>query len=266
MTDVKAPTSEHQEHDLFLGLKPPTYKSSDFLFTEFVDHKVKVARAPIGYGESSMSHFTDWGMLGNNSYGDCAWAGPAHEHMNWGQFTGSPVTFNDQGVLSDYGACTGFDPATGANDNGTDMREGLDYRRNVGIVDANGNRHKIGGYCSIEPGHWIHTLQALHIFDAVALGFVVPQSAMDQYWRGQPWTIVPGSPDEGGHYVPILARPGYHMLDVVTWGRRQPMSQGFFYKYVYQIFGIFSEDSLKSGKSRAGFNMDDFVAAVNQLN
>ena len=48
-----------------------------------------------------------WGMLGNDQWGDCVWAGAAHEHLLTSTVAGRPASFDDDGVLSDYSAATG---------------------------------------------------------------------------------------------------------------------------------------------------------------
>ena len=101
---------------------------------------------PVFGHESAVATF---GTLGNDRFGDCAWAGAAHEHMIWTGEHGTPAEFDDACVLDDYAQATGFDPATGANDDGTDMQEAAAYRQKIGIRDTSGNRHKIDAYVAL---------------------------------------------------------------------------------------------------------------------
>jgi hypothetical protein len=174
--------------------------------------------------------------------------------MMWNAERYQAVDFTDAAVLSDYAAVTGFDPATGAGDNGTDVREALNYRRKSGIVDAAGNRHKIAAYVAIEPGHWQHLKEAVYLFSAVAMGFEFPASAMDQFDAGRHWSIVSGSSIEGGHYVPAVAfRDG--RVTCVTWGRVQEATRGFWQKYTDECYALLSEEMLLDGKSLEGFDI-----------
>jgi hypothetical protein len=253
------------ELTLKYGKTPATHDRRDLLMVEFVDHKlVELKEAAIGFGiERDLG---DWGMLGNDRYGDCAWAGPAHEHMLTTRL--SPVAdadFTADGVLSDYAACTGFNPATGAGDNGTNMRDGLNYRRHIGIVDSTGTRHKIGGFCALEPGNFSQLLQALEIFDVVAMGIEVAESCEQQFAAGKPWSVVPGAQIVGGHYVPVFARPSVAMGECVTWARRQPFTEQFYGKYNDEAYGVFTTETLTAGRSPEGFNLDDFNEALAQL-
>ena len=63
-----------------LKLGKKEYKSSekDFKYSKYVD-LVTLPTYPNVFGHQSM--FTDWGMLGNDTVGDCVIAGADHETM-----------------------------------------------------------------------------------------------------------------------------------------------------------------------------------------
>lgn len=256
--------------DLRLGKKPATYDKRDLLFDHFrTSPDMVLPVAPIGYGVDR--DFGDWGMLGNDEWGDCAWAGPCHEHMLWTKIgTGTAAEFTTDNALAAYSGCTGFDRNAGPPDNnptdqGTDMRQGLLYRQKVGITDAAGVAHRIGGFCALEPGNWQDLMEALNIFDAVAIGFEMPGSAMDQFQNGKVWKPVHGSHIEGGHYTPAFARPSRLRGSVVTWGKRQDFSEGFYKKFNDESYGVFSVETLKNGKSPQGFDLAQFNEALKEL-
>ena len=197
---------------LKLGKQPAAPKPTDFKFSEFAA-TIKLPTVPSRFGHGSA--YSDWKMLGNDRYGDCVWAGAAHEHMLINKVVhGIDVPFDDTAVLGDYAAATGFDPNDPSTDNGTDVHQALDYRRKIGIADAHGVRHQIGAYVSLDPKNWEHLEQAAYIFGAVGIGFEFPASAMDQFNAHQPWDYVPGSKIEGGHYVPIVG--SLHAKDQAT--------------------------------------------------
>lgn len=247
------------------GKKEARYSPSDKLFTEF-----RVSRAPItvptifGHGNS----FKDWGMLGNDNYGDCVLAGGAHEtellnNLGSGGQTGLEVVkFTDDGVLSDYSAITGFSKEDPNSDQGTDVHEALDYRIKTGLIDAQGKRHKIAAYVALEPGNLEHLREALFIFEAVGIGFAFPASAMVQFNRNQVWSVVPKSPIEGGHYVPLVGVPAIGNLACVTWGKRQVMTDGFYSKYCDEAYAFITQEELnrKSQRNWGGFNWADLQA------
>ena len=191
--------------------------------------------------------------MGNDQFGDCVFAGAAHETMLWNAAAGRTVAFTPECVLSDYSAVTGFNPADPRTDQGTDVGEALSYRRKTGIIDAAGIRHTIGAYVSLTPKNYEQFLTAVWLFGAVGIGIQFPASAMDQFNRGKVWGVTK-SAIEGGHYIPVVAdRKGKPVC--VTWGKLQPMTKAFYLKYCDEAYVILSEEMLVGGKSPEGFDL-----------
>ena len=140
-----------------------------------------------------------WGMLGNDDYGDCVWAGAAHETILWNKEAGTATSFNNKSVLSDYSAVTGFKPNDPSTDNGTDMQQAASYRRKTGVLDSKGKRHKVGAYLGLPPGDIDQLALAIYLFGATSIGIKFPNSAMDQFNAGKPWDVKPGSKIEVDH-------------------------------------------------------------------
>lgn len=202
-----------------------------------------------------------WGMLGNDRYGDCVWAGAAHEHMLWNIAAGRLITpFREQDVLSDYAALTGFNPRDPNSDQGTDMRQACGYRRSRGIVDATGTRHKIGAYIALDAGDIEQLKIATYLFGAVGVGIQFPSTAMDEFDEGGTWSYHRNAQIEGGHYIPVVAWRHGHPI-CITWGREQPMSKAFFENYCDEAFVMVATDQLdKTGRTPEGFNVDQLNA------
>jgi hypothetical protein len=146
-----------------------------------------------------------WSMLGNDHYGCCVWSGAAHETKLW-TYEGSNKNtwFRDKDVLADYAQCTGFDPKRPETDTGTDMQKAAaKYRQDTGIRDAYGHTHKILAYLAIKPGDLELHLDAIWLFGAVGIGFLVPESPP---WirtpEDEPWTIVSQFQDSWGTLRP----------------------------------------------------------------
>jgi hypothetical protein len=214
----------------------------------------KLPTPPKSFGHDGLINSLGWGLLGNDTVGDCVIAGGAHETMLWNTVGGQAVSFTTQSVLSDYSAITGYNPNDPNSDQGTDTQQAAKYRQDVGLLDAQGKRHKIGAYLALTPGDYKQLLIAAWLFEAVGLGVNLPRSAMSQFDKGREWTVVKGSPDEGGHYIPLI---GHHTnLVVVSWGRAIRMSRGFYQKYNDESLAYLSEEMLINGKSFEGFNLD----------
>jgi hypothetical protein len=86
---------------------------------------------------------------------------------------------------------------------------------------------------------------------------------MDQFNAGRPWSIVSGSPLEGGHYVPLVALRGD--LYCVTWGKLQPLTRAFLTKYCDEAWAILSPEMLTGGKSLEGFDLAQLQSDLKAL-
>ena len=253
-----------------LGKLPHTVDHRDLLFNEFVEPGVLAAPmkvAPVGFGHYKYISPHSWGSLGNDRYGDCVEAEAAHDTMMLNGMNGITVDFTAQSVLGTYSEVTGFNVNDPNTDQGTNMREMMNYRVHTGIEDITGYRHKIGGYCAIEPGNFTQHLQALEIFDVVSIGFQVPRSAMQQFDYGKPWTYVGDTDIIGGHCICIVGRPTAESLEGITWGSTQQMSMRFFQHYNDESYGFFTVESLNkmTGKSPEGFNLAGLQAAIGRF-
>jgi hypothetical protein len=249
--------------ELKLGKQAARHDTRDLLFHDYRATVESIPIARIGYHHDIPAPI---GMLGNDSYGDCVWAGAAHETMLWNATQARAVPFTDAAVLGDYGAVTGFDASDPSSDQGTVVHDALSYRRHTGIADAAGLRHKLGAYVSLEPGNWRELLEALEVFEAVGIGFAFPGYAMDQFNAGKPWSYRPGGIIEGGHYVPIVGRPHVATISCVTWGQLQPMTRAFFHAYADECWGLLSAEMLGAdGLSAEGFNYAALQADVAAL-
>jgi hypothetical protein len=213
---------------------------------------------PSVFGHQAL--ISSWGMLGNDTVGDCVIAGADHETLLWCQEGGSPAIFTDQDAIDDYSAITGYDPNDPNSDQGTDVRTALKYRQKTGMIDSGEKRHKIGAYLQLDQSDLNEVLMAAYLFSAVGIGINFPSSAMDQFNQGEPWTVVNDSEIEGGHYVPIVGYDAQYLY-CVTWGQIQKMDIEFFNTYCEEAWAILSTEFLNSqGLSPEGFNIAQLQA------
>jgi hypothetical protein len=248
-----------------LGKQEARPRKSDFKFSDFAA-SIRLPTAPSRFGHENA--YRDWQMLGNDRYGDCVWAGAAHEHMLLNKVVHRlDVTFSDDAVLGDYAAATGFDRNDPSTDRGTNVHEALAYRRTQGIADAEGRRHRIGAYVALDPRNWEHLEQAAYIFGAVGIGFRFPDSAMRQFANGEPWSPVRGSTIEGGHYVPVVG--SLHSAteaSAVTWGRPQAFTVAFYEQYNDEAWVYITKEELRGdGTGLHGFDVEKLNAYLAAL-
>ena len=246
-----------------LGKTPAREDAVSFKLQTYLDTAV-LPSPPKRYTKHDTMVTQPWSMLGNDAWGDCVFAGAAHETMLWNAEANSTVTFTDQAVLSDYSAVTGFDPSDPATDKGTDMQVAASYRRRTGVVDGAGNRHQVAAYLAIQPSGETDLKTAIYLFSNAGIGIRFPGSAMDQFKAGKPWTVVAGAAIEGGHYVPAIGYDSRYVY-VVTWGRLQKMSWQFFTQYCDEALCYLSTEMLTDGKNLEGFDVAQLQADLAKL-
>ena len=175
-----------------LGKLPARPDAVGFKFGMFFNAD-KLPTPPAKFGHYGLGEGLAWGMLANDQYSNCVFAGAAHETMVWTHRagTGQPVAFNDASVLADYAVVTGFDPTKPNTDQGTDMVDAADYRRKTGVIDAAGTRHTIDAYTALRPGDADQLALATYLMGATAVGIRFPDSAEKQFDTMQPWDYVP---------------------------------------------------------------------------
>lgn len=245
-----------------LGKQPFITDERDFKLEVFVD-KTALPSPPDDFGHYEIAG--ELGMLGNDRAGDCVWAGAAHETMILGQEGGHRPTFSTRSVLSDYSAVTGYVEGDESTDRGTEVRTAMKYRKATGIEDAHGKRHHIGAYMQLRPKDVDQIVQAAYVFGVVGVGVEFPESAMQQFDAGEPWSVVKGAQIEGGHYVPIVGRKDGLLL-CVTWGRVQPLTPEFLETYCDEAWSFVSAAVLNGeGKSPEGLSIESLRAALGQI-
>lgn len=237
--------------DFKLGKLPARPDAVSLKLANYVDRS-KLPKVPADFGHYDL--VTQFPMFDNDRYGDCVWAGAAHEHQLWVAQGRGVVDFSDAAVLRAYSAVTGFDPSEPDSDQGTDMELAAKYRRRTGIHDVWGAAHKVAAYVGLDAGNLDQVALAGYLFGAVGVGIEFPAFAMDQFDAGQPWDVArKNTKIEGGHYVPIVGRRGGNYL-LVTWGKLIEATPKFLTKYMDEGIAYLSTEILYGGKSIEGFN------------
>lgn len=209
-----------------------------------------------------------WGMMDNDQIGDCTCAAAGHLIMEWTANAATKmVTPTDQQIVAAYSAITGYNPITGANDNGAVEIDVLNYWRQTGIAGD-----KIGAYVALEPANHAHIMDAVYIFEGCYIGLQLPLSAQSQVKNHQPWSVPPGGATGsgakgswGGHAVPVVAYDS-RGVTVVTWGALQQMTWSFWEAYCEEAYAIISTDYLTGEqKTPQGFNLEQLQADLADL-
>jgi hypothetical protein len=243
-----------------LGKLAPKYNTKALMLSKYLTSSIPAPPAKV-YREYKIPERL-WGMDANDRLGDCTCACIAHMLMLMTVHTGPMVTPTVDEVIKTYTAVSGYDPATGANDNGAYISDVLDYWQKTGI-----SNHKILGWAKIDHTNIEEVKQAIWIFGGIDIGVQVPNSCMNQFDRHEAWDVVnPDGGIEGGHSNPVFAY-GHDGNTCVTWGKWQQINWAWFEKYCDEAYAVISDDWIiqATHKTMSGFDLTTLKADLAKL-
>lgn len=225
---------------LILGSKPHLFGA--IKLDEYVE-----AEAPAVPSHLDVPSY-DWGMLGNDTIGDCVQASMYHADEAFYLRRGiAPYPYQTPECVQLYSEITGYVPGDPSTDRGTDPSQAMAYWRDHGLPG-----HKIVGFGSLPAGS-PNIRRAIWEFGAVILAVALPTGAQSQgvHWRGN--NLGPAGSWGGHAIVAVGYTPG--LLRFISWGEEGDMGQQFEAAYLEQVFVPLSTETLnKAGVGPAGFN------------
>jgi hypothetical protein len=187
------------------------------------------------------SHVQAWGSLGNSDWGDCVFAGNGHiveQQTALGE--GDETIVTDAEALAEYSAVTGFNPDAGPpgsnpTDQGATVQDGLADLRKNGLAGQ-----KIAAFARVNQADQAEVKTALAELGAMSLGVNLPQSAMDQFDAGQPWTVSGDGTILGGHCITAVGYDEQYIY-VVSWGKVVPATWEWLAAYCVEAWAVVSQ-------------------------
>lgn len=204
-----------------------------------------------------------WGMLDNDTLGDCTCAGVGHAVQVWSANASTEANVTDAEVLDIYERWCGYNPSDPSTDQGGVELDILTDWKNQGFAG-----HSILGYAAVITTNTNEVKQAINLFGGSYTGVSLPLSAQGQGI----WDVVPddGSGDTaggswGGHCVYIVSYDA-DGLTCITWGALQKMTWAFWNAYFDEAYGILSPDWLAATGAPNGFNVVQLQQDLAQIN
>jgi hypothetical protein len=203
----------------------------------------------------------NWGVMRNDTLGDCTCAAVGHAIQTWTKNAGIETTLPDSTIVSLYSAVAGYDPASGANDNGAAETDVLTYWLKNPVAG-----HALDGFVAVQPKDIRDVKDALWLFGGVYIGLALPLSAQRQV--GTLWCVPAGglagdgaAGSWGGHAVYVVAYDS-RGFTCITWGKPQRMSWNFWVAYCDESYGLLSHDWITTNGQHQGLAPSGFDAAA----
>lgn len=206
------------------------------------------------------SKVTSYPMLLNDQLGDCTAAGFWHLVQGWTAFAQRPFTPTDQNALDLYEPTSGYNPKTGANDNGAVEQDVLAYLAQYGV-----DGHKVAAFAQVDHTSQDEMLKALDVFGGLYVGIACPDSMQQQFAAGEVIDYVPGAQIEGGHCIVIVGWDGENWI-AVTWGALVKVTPAFWQHYGDEAWAIATQDFIDgAGEDPAGLNLQALLNEFAEL-
>lgn len=243
------------DHNLLkLGKLPYVHDDRNL---KLADYLILPELPPLPYTYDWFRRVSRFGPMGNLDAGNCVVAGAGHMVQTWTANQGREVIISDQEIIGLYSQLTGYDPVTGANDNGLNILAFLKFWRKTGVAG-----HKIGAFVQVNPRKRTQLAYANYLFGGVYCGLALPLTARNQpIWDlmdpGLTGNAEPGS--WGGHCVNLgIHDPLGYVFS--TWGEEQYATGPFVNSYCDEAYAIISQDFLDgNGKAPNGFDLDSLT-------
>ena len=192
---------------------------------------------------------TNWGMMGNDSHGDCVFAAGAHAIQTWTLNAGVERAMSDAAVLSYYSQWAGYVPGDPATDNGFVISDFLNLWKN-GVYGG----VLLDGFVDPDPANQEHIKQGIALFGGVNIGLQLPVA-----WQNmRTWDVVEGTDGApgswGGHSVWV---PAYNATGpvCVTWGALKQITWSGWARYCDEAHAIVSPAWMdKEGQAASGLD------------
>ena len=200
--------------------------------------------------------FGDWGMLGNDRYGDCGVAGIQHGFEADATITKERETFATDKQTIDY-----YLTYTNGQDSGVVLSDFLTYVRKHGYY-----KQSISAFAPVAV-HDIPTLQtAVWMYGFAYTGITVTHGMQVAFGNEKPWDAAACSgPIIGGHCVPVV---GYddHYVYVITWGGVQAITYSAWHSIATEAWAVITgEFETRHGDGR-GVSISSLKNDLNKLN
>jgi len=181
----------------------------------------------------------NWGVLGNDTHGDCTFAGIVHARMANAATLGLTETFpSDADVVNAYLSFTG-----GA-DQGAVEADLLKFWQTNDLFGS-----KLAAFAPTDHADLDELRSVIASYGLVYIGVKLPVTFQQQFVQNQPWDLTGTPADnqiEGGHCI-ILTGYDKDYAECITWGKVQKVSWRWLQSYMEESWALITPEIVEKG-------------------
>ena len=198
---------------------------------------------------------SDWGMLGNDTHGDCGVAGLEHGFMAASSITGEHESFPSGDLAVAY-----YEHYTGGPDTGVVLSDYLAYVRQTGFYG-----HTVDSYAPVAV-HDVPMVQtAINLYGFAYAGIAVTAPMQQEFAAHQPWTTsLLDSPVIGGHCIPLVGYDDQYLY-CVTWGGVQAITYPAWHAISSEAWAVVTGELVEADGDGRGVNLAALRADLDRL-
>lgn len=208
---------------------------------------------------------TAWGMMMNDTLGDCTCAAVYHARQVWTAATGAESTETDVEPLRLYEAVGGYNPNDPSTDQGAAEQDILQYWLKTGVpLDGNQAPDKIAAFFEVDPRNTDDVKRVINECGVCYIGFDVPDDIDET--PGSTWEYNADAGSQGGHAV-VLVGYDADTVTLISWGALYKMTWEFFTKQTDEAYAVIDPSWLKDGNTPLGLTkaqLQQMMAAIKQ--
>lgn len=203
----------------------------------------------------------DYGMMLNDTLGDCTCAAVYHARQVWTLNNGGEKTQSDTAVLQLYKKACGYNPTDPSTDRGGNEQTVLTYLLKHGMP-LGGGVDKIKAFFEVDPRNLDDIKTVINECGVCYIGFDVPKNIDET--PGSIWQLDKAAPIEGGHAVALV---GYDpdTVTLISWGSLYKMTWEFFQYYTDEAYAIIDGTWTPGGKNPLGLTDESLMSMMKSL-
>ena len=202
---------------------------------------------------------TKWGMMLNDTLGDCTCAAAFHARQVWTANTGAEDSPPDADVLQLYEQACGYIPSDPSTDQGGNEQDVLKFLMNKGYPDIG---DKLAAFFEVDPRNTADIKTVINECGVCYIGFDVPENIDET--PGALWKLDMSANIEGGHAV-VLVGYDSDTVTLISWGALYKMTWEFFQYYTDEAYAIISPNWTADGKTPLGLSPEQLKAMMAAL-